>query len=62
MSATNQELQKALDKAMPDHQVHYAWQVDEEEIIKKCEERGLPVPPGKRAKFNIPVMSLQKRW
>lgn len=62
MSATNQELQKALDKAMPDHQVQYAWQGDEEAIIKKCEVNGLPVPPGKRAKFNIPVMSLQKRW
>jgi len=35
---------------------------EEEEITKKCEERGLPDPPGKRAKFNISVMSLQKRW
>jgi hypothetical protein len=62
MSATNQELEKALDRAMPNHNVRYAWQAEEEQIVKDCEAKGLPVPPGKRAKFAVPAMATQRRW
>jgi hypothetical protein len=62
MSATNQELEKALISNMPTHNVYYEWEKDEEAIIKACEEKGIPVPPGKRPKLAVPAMARELRW
>eukprot|EP00980_Cylindrotheca_fusiformis_P000362 scaffold91_cov127-Cylindrotheca_fusiformis.AAC.22 len=46
MSITNAEIQKELDKHMPDHLPEPTWTKDEESLIQWYKDRDLPVPIG----------------
>ncbi|CAM9805479.1 unnamed protein product [Chrysoparadoxa australica] len=64
MSATWTEMDKALEKAQDNHNVHYAWEdkASAVEIIEDCKTKGLPPVPGVPYKWNEPALRRQAQW
>ena len=56
-------MEKALkENVTPDHLPHAEWEKDYDEIAAEYEKKGLPIPMGRRYKWNVPGVYNKVSW